>query len=83
MVRERQQVVPLLIINEALKPCWNGDSDVSTSPAVILKINDYSVEIYNHAARDTIINTLFVLQQLCQANYQELPKFLLLQAELI
>ena len=65
IVRESQQVVPLPIIDEVLKPCWNGDPDVRTSPAVILKINDYSIEISNHAARDTILNTLSVLQQLC------------------
>ena len=65
IVRESQQVVPLPIIDEVPKPCWNGDPDVRTSPAVILKINEYSIKISNHTARDTILNTLSVLQKLC------------------
>ena len=52
-----QEVVPLEIIE---------DTDVpSSSTAVVLNIQRYRIEIANHAAKQTIINTLSVLQQLC------------------
>lgn len=65
VVRESQQVVPLSVIDEIPAPYRNSEPDVRTTPAVTLKINDYCIEISNHAARDTILNTLSVLQQLC------------------
>lgn len=82
-IREKQQVVPLPIIDEVSIPYPNIVSDAVELPAVTLKINDYRIEISNHAARDTILNTLSVLQQLCRANYPELLKFILLQVDLI
>jgi len=65
VIQETQQVVPLPIIDELSETCRNEMLVTAQSPAVILKINDYSIEISNHAARDTILNTLSVLQQLC------------------
>lgn len=52
-----QEVVPLEIIQ---------DTDVSAhSPAIVLNIQGYRIEIANHAAKETLINTLSALQQLC------------------
>lgn len=66
VIRENQQVVPLPIIDEGLETCTSGVVPVITqSPAVVLKVNDYSIEISNGAARDTILNTLSVLRLLC------------------
>lgn len=64
-IRENQQVVPLPIIDEVPEPYHSTAPTDGALPAVTLKINDYSIEISNHAARDTILNTLSVLQQLC------------------
>lgn len=64
-IRESQQVVPLPIVDEVAEPYPNDISSAGELPAVTLKINDYSIEISNHAARDTILNTLSVLLQLC------------------
>lgn len=68
VVRECQQVVPLSAEEGAL-PSYNCDvpaiETAGTQPAVSLKTGDYCIEISNHAARDTILNTLFVLRQLC------------------
>lgn len=65
-IREAQQVVPLPIIDEVAEAYQPEHPLVgSESPAVVLKINDYSIEISNHAAQNTIFNTLSVLQQLC------------------
>lgn len=67
VIREAQQVVPLSIIDE--KPDMYMQDEISIpgekSPAVVLRINGYCMEISNSAARDTIMNTLSVLQQLC------------------
>lgn len=66
VIREAQQVVPIPIIEEVPQTYKNEMSTADVqSPAVILKINDYCIEISNKAARDTILNTLSVLQQLC------------------
>lgn len=65
VIQEIQQVVPLPIIDEVPEPYRNETSNIKGSPAVILRINDYSIEISNHAARNTILNALSVLQQLC------------------
>lgn len=66
VIRESQQVVPLQIIDEVPKIYRNEIPAVSgVSAAVVLKINGYCIEISNEAARDTIFNTLSVLQQLC------------------
>lgn len=65
VVKENQQVVPLQIVDEVSDPYPNIVSNAGEFPAVTLKINDYCIEISNHAARDTILNTLSVLQQLC------------------
>lgn len=65
-IRETQQVVPLPIIDEVSQTYRNEMPFVNEeSPAIVLKTNNYSMEISNHAARDTILNTLSVLQQLC------------------
>ena len=52
-----QEVVPLEIIEDTDGP--------THSPAIVLNIQGYRIEIANHAAKETIINTLSVLQQLC------------------
>lgn len=67
VIRETQQVAPLQIVDEtpALYTELPTCDAVSKSPAVALKIQGYSIEIANHAARETILNTLSVLQQLC------------------
>ena len=68
VVRECQQVVPLPIIDEAaqLYVCISNNADTDkAAPALILKAGGYCIEISNHAARDTIMNTLSVLQELC------------------
>ena len=52
-----QEVVPLEIIEDIDRPAH--------SPAIVLNIQGYRIEIANHAAKETIINTLSVLQQLC------------------
>ena len=66
VIRENQHVVPLQIIDEVPKIYRNEIPAVSdASTAVVLKINGYCIEISNEAARDTIFNTLSVLQQLC------------------
>ena len=68
--RECQQVVPLPIIDETA-PLYEYSSNANhaandkAAPAVSLKISGYCIEISNHAARDTIMNTLSVLQELC------------------
>ena len=65
-VRETQQVVPLRIVDEAPEIYKDEVTAASgASSAVVIKINGYSIEISNQAARDTILNTLSVLQQLC------------------
>lgn len=64
VIRETQQVVPLTIVDELSDTCGNLRAE-QDAPAVVLKINGYGIEISNHAARDTILNTLSVLQQLC------------------
>ena len=55
---EAQEVVPLEIID---------DVEVSSNnkPAIVLNIQAYRIEISNHVAKETISNTLSVLQQLC------------------
>lgn len=65
VLREFQQVVPLSIIDEEPETYRNEKIVATDSKAVVLQINQYSIEIFNHAARDTILNTLSVLQQLC------------------
>ncbi|MDD3279636.1 MAG: IS66 family insertion sequence element accessory protein TnpB, partial [Lachnospiraceae bacterium] len=64
VVRECQQVVKLPIIDETPQPYVyhsnSSDADIA-APAVILKTGGYCIEISNHAARDTIMNTLSVL----------------------
>lgn len=65
VIRESQQVVPLPIIDETSVPYPIIAADTGELPAVTLKIKDYSIEFSNHAARDTILNTLSVLRQLC------------------
>lgn len=65
--RQSQQVVPLPILDEVPEPYSEpfASDTLSTAPAVVLKIQSYSIEIANHAARETILNTLSALQQLC------------------
>jgi hypothetical protein len=64
-IGQSQQVVPLSILDESPIPLSDAILIQTDSPAVIIKMNDYSIAITNHAARDTIFNTLSVLQQLC------------------
>lgn len=66
IIRESQQVVPLPIIDQVPQACRNEMPIADTqSKAVVLRINEYCIEISNLAARDTILNTLSVLRQLC------------------
>lgn len=64
-IGQSQQVVPLSILDESPIPLADAIPIQTDAPAVILKMNDYSIAITNHAARDTILNTLSVLRQLC------------------
>lgn len=63
VIQESQQVVPLAIMDDIPEPFQDAPSTATNLPSVILKINDYRVEISNHAARDTILNTLSVLRK--------------------
>lgn len=63
-IRETQQVVPLPIIDETDEMYENAAIN-EAAPVVVIKRNGYCIEISNHAARETIFNTLAVLQQLC------------------
>jgi len=65
--REPQQVIPLEIVEASSLRC-NTQADIrhsSFEPAVVLSICGYRMEVANHAAKETIINTLSALQQLC------------------
>ena len=67
VVSNPQQVVPLEIIDEQPLACEN-QADIGAMPhvpAVVLNIHGCSIEIANHAAKETIINILSALQQLC------------------
>ena len=67
ILREKQQVVPVSI-TDAAPAVYAVPEQVPAdtgASAVILKIQDYSIEIFNHASRETIFNVLSVLQQLC------------------
>lgn len=68
-IHRTQHVVPLEILNECESSVayktqvdTNGSNEMS---AVALNIHGYRIEIANHAAKETIFNTLSVLQQLC------------------
>jgi hypothetical protein len=67
VVSNPQQVVPLEIIDEQPLTCEN-QADIGAIahvPAVVLNIHGCSIEIANLAAKETIINILSALQQLC------------------
>lgn len=67
VVYQPQQVVPLEILDE-LPPACQEQTDAGATnqvPAVVLNIHEYRVEILNYAVKETILNTLSVLQQLC------------------
>lgn len=57
VIRETQQVVPLQIVDDMPAPYVNQlpSAVVQETPAVVLRIQDYSIEITNHAARETIL----------------------------
>lgn len=67
VVYQPQQVVPLEILDESPPACQEQTDAGATNhvPAVVLNIHEYRVEISNHAVKETILNTLSVLQQLC------------------
>ena len=63
-----QQVVPLTILDtpETREPqTARNQPDDAGVPAVTLSIHGFRVEIHNHADKETIENTLLVLQKLC------------------
>lgn len=67
VVYQPQQVVPLKILDDSPLVC-QGQTDEGVTErvsAVVLNIHGYRVEISNYAAKETILNTLSVLQQLC------------------
>ncbi|MDE7313633.1 MAG: anti-repressor SinI family protein [Eubacterium sp.] len=63
-----QEIVPVQII-ETAGACMDAGGPVRDSavhvPAVALDAYGHRVEIANHAARDTVLNVLSVLRQLC------------------
>lgn len=68
-VHAPQEVVPLEILEET-GVCREPSDLVGNLPAVhvptvTLSIHGYSIGISNHAARETVLNVLSVLQQLC------------------
>ncbi len=67
VVHQPQQVVPLELLDELPLACQDqADAGVTDRvPAVVLSIHGYRIEIENHAAKETIRNTLFALHQLC------------------
>ena len=67
VVHQPQQVVPLEILDISPPACQNQtDAGITDRvPAVVLNVHRYRVEISNHAAKETILNTLSALQQLC------------------
>lgn len=61
-----QQVVPLQVIEDDLPSNRQGEPFIMDSfSAITLKIHDYSIQISNHATKETILNTILALQQLC------------------
>jgi hypothetical protein len=67
VVYQPQQVVPLKILDDSPLVC-QGQTDEGVTErvsAVVLNIHGYRIEISNYAAKETILNTLSVLQQLC------------------
>ncbi len=67
VVCQPQQVVPLEILDESPLASQDQTNGGVTErvPDIVLNIQGYRVEISNHAAKETILNTLSVLQQLC------------------
>lgn len=67
VVYQPQQVVPLEILDESPLACQDQTNAKATDrvPAVVLNVHEYRIEISNHAAKETILNTLSALQQLC------------------
>lgn len=66
MPHEPQQVVPLRIVGDAPPEYSRVNMDFSEhTPAIVMNMDGYSIEITNHAARETIMNTLSALRQLC------------------
>ena len=62
--RETQQVVPLQIMDET-DGIYENTAINEATPVVAIKRKGYCIEVSNHAARETIFNTLAALQQLC------------------
>ena len=63
-----QEVVPVQIMevsNACMGACTTAGNTAVHVPAIVLNIHGYRIEIANHAARDTVLHVLSVLQQLC------------------
>ncbi|OLR62162.1 hypothetical protein BHF69_05380 [Anaerostipes sp. 992a] len=67
--RETHEVVPLRVSEEApfddLIPEQPQTSVSPSEAAIRLNIHDISMEIFNHAEKDTILNTLDALRMIC------------------
>ena len=67
--RSVQEVVPLEIVNETSstyecsKPI--GSQLTEFVPAVVIHAKNFSIQISNDAAKDTILSTLLAVEQLC------------------
>ena len=67
--RSVQEVVPLEIVNETSstyecrKPI--GSQLTEFIPAVVIHAKNFSIQISNDAAKDTILSTLLAVEQLC------------------
>ncbi|MBP2660066.1 MAG: hypothetical protein H6Q69_3098 [Firmicutes bacterium] len=65
-IHESQQVIPLQIVEEASLTYSQVNTALSDhTPTVVMNVHGYSIEITNYAAKETIMNILFALQQLC------------------
>lgn len=67
-VQPYQQVVPLTVVEENPSSRYHSMQTAEKSlslPAATLTMNGYRLEINNHADRETVLNIILALQQLC------------------
>lgn len=66
--QEKQDVVPLALVEESPAPVSSPSYDVQIpgdEPAVRLMIRNIQMDIYNKAEKDVILNTLNALHSIC------------------